>query len=536
MKINSTKMRRLSRPLFLVAAVLTVVVLIVTVVFAIGNSRARSSAYETASRYIDSLSVNKLYGRLDSYVRKNISEYEELPQVEYKLRELLKDGELSITRDDNYKASMPRYKVYLDGKEVFTLALEKTVILGSKYRVKSLNVSPDFALGSNFAVDVPSGATVAVNGVELERSMSDPAHYYRLSEFEETLSEKYCCDRYSLGIFFLAPDVSVVYEGKRLAASSVEGGILRYDYPADMTENYSYTVPEGAILTVNGKTVGREYASKVKEQYPFLTRFESELSGMPMASVYNLTGFFAVPEVNVTYNGVELEEIDGAYRLPDDMTISYVIMAPDYAVVKVNGKTLNSTDITAKKKELPILSGVTGYAKQRPYLVEYTVGGLMTEPTITATDKSGNKLTVNEFYSTEGNVIFNCTSSGTPNSTVTKALTNYTKAYIKYVYSANSGLENNYNAAISYTPYNSPAYYALKDTYRDLYNAQIYKNISYGTLKILEYYKYSDSAYSAVVQMTCTATLDTEKVEFMITLEILGNFSGSRRWINYKIL
>lgn len=536
MKIKTKTLRCLSRPLFLVASVLTAAVLILTVAVAIGNSRARSSPYEAAEEYIDGLSVNKLYSKLDKYIRKNISEYEELPEVEYKIKELLKNGEISFARAEKYSASYPRYTVYLDGKEAFTLVLKKTFILGNAYRVKSFKISSGFALGNDVVIDVPSGAGITVNGVEIERSKSDPAPYYRLSEFEESLSDEFGCDRYALGRMFLSPDVSVVYEGRRLSASTIENGVLCFDYPAENTENYSFTVPEGAIITVNGKTVNREYASKSKVSYSFLTRFESELSGMPQSVVYNLTGLFCEPSVTVTYNGVELTEEDGAYRLPDDMTVSYIIQAPDYATVKVNGMSLSSNDITAKKKELPILSGVTGYAKQRPYLTEYTVKGLLAEPVITATDKNGNPLTVNAYYSEDGKIVFNCTSSGSPSSTVTKALTNYTKAYIKYVYSGNSGLESNYNAAIDYTPYSSLAYASLKNTYRDLYNAPQYKSISYGTLKVLEYYKYSDSAYSAIVQMTCTATLDGEKVEFTITLEILGNFSGSRRWINYKVI
>ncbi len=536
MKMNSKTLRRLSWPLFLTAAALTAVVLIVTVGFAIGNSRARSSAYEVADRYIDGLSVNKLYDKLDDYIKKNITDYEELPQVEHKIRELLKNGDISFTRAENFSASKPKYTVYLDGKEVYTLVLRKTFLLGNAYKVKSFKVSSDLALGNDFVIEVPSGATVTVNGVELERAKSAPVQYYRLSEFEEALAGEYGSDRYSLGRLFLSPDVSVVYEGTRLRASSIEGGVLYYDYPTEMTENYSLIIPEGAILTVNGKTVDREYISRSKQPYPFLTRFENDMSGMPVSNIYQLTGMFNAPEVTVTYNDIELTHEDGVYRLPDDMTSKFVIMAPDYAVVKVNGKTLNSTDITAKKKELPILSGVSNYAKQRPYLTEYTVKGLMAEPSITATDQNGKPLTVNTYYSADGKIVFNCTSSGTPNSTVVNALTNYTKAYIKYVYSANSGLESNYNAAIAYTPYNSSAYYALKDTYRTLYNAPQYKSISYGSLKVLEYYKYSDSAYSAVVQMTCTATHDGEKVEFMVTLEILGNFSGSRRWINYKVL
>ncbi len=536
MKINEKTLRRLPRPLFLIAAVLTVIVLTVTVGFAVGNSRARSSAYEAADKYIDGLSVNKLYDKLDGYIKKNLSEYEELPQVEHKMRELLKSGDISFARADGFKKSAPKYAVYLDGKEVYTLVLKKTFIGGNAYSVKSFKVSKNFALGNDFVVEVPSGAIVTVNGVELERAGAVQARYYRLSEFEDALADEYPSDRYSLGRLFLSPDVSVVYEGKRLNASSIEGGVLHYDYPTDMTESYGFTVPEGAVITVNGKPVDREYISESKLPYPFLTRFENEMSGMPVSNVYQLTGMFKAPDVTVTYNGVELTDEDGVYRLPDEMTSSVVIMAPDYAVVKVNGKTLISADITAKKRELPILSGVSGYAKQRPYLTEYTVKGLMTEPSITATDKNGKPLSVNAYYSAEGKTVFNCTPSGTPSSTVTKALTNYMKAYIKYVYSANSGLESNYNAVIAYTPYNSPAYYALKDTYRTLYNAPQYKSISYGALNVLEYYKYSDSAYSAVVQMTCSATLDGEKIEFTVTLEILGNFSGSRRLINYKVL
>lgn len=536
MKINEKTLRRLPKPLFITAACLTAAVIIITVCFAVGNSRARSSAYEVADRYVDGLSVNKLYDKLDSYVKKNISRYEELPQVEYKMRELLKNGDVSFARAENFSVASPKYTVYIDGKEVYTLALEKQFSFSDRYGVKSFKVSKNLNFGNVIVIDVPSGAIVTVNGIELERSESVPSRYYRLSEFEEKLASEYESDRYDLGRMFLSPEVSVVYEGKRLSASSIDGGVLHYDYPTDMTENYVFTVPEGAIVTANGKTVLREYISETKQQYPFLTRFESDLSGMPTSNTYQLTGLFNAPEITVTYNGIELTHEDGAYLLPSEMTRSFVIMAPDYAVVKVNGKTLNSTDISAKKKELPILSGVSGYAKQRPYLTEYKISGLMTEPSITATDKNGKPLTVNGYYSSDGKIVFNCTPSGAPNSTVTKALTNYTKAYIKYVYSGNSDLESNYNAAIAYTPYNSNAYYALKDTYRTLYNAPQYKSISYGALKVLEYYKYSDSAYSAIVQMTCTATHNGEKVEFTVTLEMLGNFSGSRRWINYKVL
>ncbi len=536
MKINEKNVRRAAGSIFFAAIVLALVALIGIGALALGNSRARSSPYMTAKKHIESLSANELYGKLSGYLNKNITEYENIADVEDKIKEQLSKGEISFARSDGFKASSPKYTVYLNGREVYTLSLSKTVLLSNAYKVKSLKISSNMALGNDIIIEVPTGATVTVNGKELERDISNPSPYYRLSEFETALSDEIRCDRYSLGRFFLTPDVSVVYEGKRLQASSIGDGILRFDYPSDMTASYSFTVPEGAVLKINGITADREYITDSKVAYPFLSRFESELSGMPSARVYQISGLFSEPEISVTYNGVELTCEDGAYRLPGEMTKTIVIMAPDYATVRINGVALSSTEITQKKCELPILSGVTTYAKQRPYLTEYTVSGLLAPSMITATDKNGEPLGVNGYYSEDGKVVFNCTTSGEPNSTVTKALTNYTKAYIKYVYSGNNGLENNYNAATAYTPYNSSAYYALKDTYRTLYNAPQYKNISYGTLYVLEYYKYSDSAYSAIVRMSCTATHNGEKVEFTVILEILGNFSGSRRWINYKVL
>ncbi len=536
MKITEKNLRRAAGTLFFAAIVLALAALIGIGAIALSNNRARSSPYVTAKKHLEGLSVNELYGKLSDYLNKNITEYENIADVEAKIKEQLSKGEISLVRSEGFKASRPKYTVYVNGREVYTLSLSKTVFLSNAYKVKSFKVSPDMALGNDIIVDVPTGATVTVNGKELERKTSDPSPYYRLSEFEKALSEKIKCDRYSLGRFFLTPDVSVVYEGKRLRASSIEDGILRFDYPSDMTASYSFTVPEGAVLKINGIVADREYITDSRAAYPFLSRFESELSGMPSARVYQILGLFSEPEVSVVYEETELSHEGGKYRLPDSKTKTYVIAAPDYATVRVNGKALASGEITAKKKDLPILSGVSGYAKQRPYLTEYTVKDLLSEPIVTATDKNGKPLTVNVYYSTDGRIVFNCTQSGTPSNTVVKALTNYSKAYVKYVYSGNNGLEKNYNSVIAYTPYNSPAYYALKDTYRTLYNAQQHKNITFGKIEVLEYYKYSDSAYSAIVKIQFTSTIGTEKVSAMITLEILGNFSGSRRWINYKVL
>ncbi len=534
MKVTEKALRRLCRPVIIAAAVLCAAVLVTAGAMTVSNGFKTASSYLFAKEYIASLEPNELYSSLSGFISDSITEYENRAEAETKIKKLLSEGELSLLRADGFKDNKPKYTVCLDGKELYTLSLKRGGLFFGAWRADELSVSNNAVLGNELVIEVPSGATVAVNGNELSRASSLPVPYSKLTDFEAALSEEIGCDRYSLGRFFLTPDVSVVYDGTRLRTASVDKGILRFDYPQDKVSAYSVTVPTGATVTVNGIVAGSEYISASSLPYTHLSRFEKELSTFS-SCVYTLPGLFNPPEISVTYSEKALVGEDGIYKLPEELEKTYVIAVPDSAVLKINGITAGSAEISVKKQDLPILSGVTGYAKQRPYLTEYTVTGLLSEPTFTVTDKDGKPLGVSKFYSTEERTVYNLRGGTAPDS-VMAALANYSKAYIKYVYSANIGLESNYNAAIKYTPYSSPAYYALKNTYSSLYNAPQYKNFSYGKVNLLEYYKYSDSSYSAVFEMPFTATRNGETVSFTVTFDILGNFSGTRRWINYKVL
>ena len=169
-------------------------------------------------------------------------------------------------------------------------------------------------------------------------------------------------------------------------------------------------------------------------------------------------------------------------------------------------------------------------------MTEYKVEGLLYEPEITVTDGSGKPLKVSPYYSTDDRIFYSCSESGSLPSKENKLITNFVKAYVKYVYSGNNGLSNNYDKAISYVPYSSLAYSTLQSTYRTLYNAPQYKNISYSNLKVVSYHSYSQSSYSAIVTLPFSAVRNGVKSNFEVTLEVLCNYSGSRRVINYKVL
>lgn len=536
-KFNEASLRKAAKPAAILALILTAAVLCCAIIVSVSNVKAVSSSYSFAKKYIKDMSENELYEKLSDFVDESISPYESKDLAEARIKQMLSSGEITVARADDFKDNAPAFNIYLDGKELFRLSLEKTGILDIRaWRVSSLSVSENTGLGNPMILNVPSGATVTVNGTELERYTSMPAQYGGISEFELALSDKYKSDSYDLGRFFTVPDVSVVYDGIRLQASSVSEGTLNYSYPSSMTMNYTYTVPYGAALTLNGNDVGREYIVENGIDYPFLTKFEQSAPGMPTSCVYQISGLFEAPSVTVTYAGEELSSENGVYRLPSTMVNSYVIEAPDYAIVKVNGITLSESEISKKKQELPILNGVSGYAKSRPYLTQYKINDLIGIPEITAFGESGNPLSVSEYYSSDGKIVFCLTDSGSPSSSVMKSLNNYSKAYVKYVYSGNSSLASNYDNVTKYTPYNSPAYASLKALYSSLYNAPIYKDISFSELKVIEYHAFSKSSYCAVIELPFTATLDGQEVSVTVTMEILGNFSGTRNFINFNIL
>ena len=87
------------------------------------------------------------------------------------------------------------------------------------------------------------------------------------------------------------------------------------------------------------------------------------------------------------------------------------------------------------------------------------------------------------------------------------------------------------------TPAESSAYYALHDAYSSLRKAPQYKNIKVGDVCFLEYYVYSTTSYSVIMEVPFTATLDGVSYSFTVTLDVLYIYSGEiRRIVGYNVL
>lgn len=476
----------------------------------------------------------------EEYVSEHITKFENRDEVMNGLTVLLSPDKLSFARAAEYTEMSPAYTVYSEGKAFFTVVLSragKTLSGFDKWKTESIIISDLCEIGTSVCVEVPHGAAVTVNGIELSDSLlSDgKAEYYALTEFEKDLSDTVYCDRYELGIFFSAPDADAVLDGSRLAVSEYKNGIIRFSYPPSATAVFSLTVPYGSSVTINGILAESEYITENGLKYPFLTRFEEKLTGLPSALTYQIVGLFRTPQISVTYNGVPLEASGkNCYRLPSDMTKSYKIYAPSDAVVKLNGVSLGQSEITAENIDLPILKDVTSYLKNRPYLTEYTVSGLLMPPEITASDSSRKTLTVDPYHSGGNSIFFLCASSSEPPAKDIVTLKAFARYYVKYFYSGSAGLADNYSNITAMTPSKSLAFTKLKNEYKALYHSDVFQNIKYGECEYYDYTVYSDTAFSCMVKLPFTAVHSGETVSEEVTLQILYIYSGNiRRVINY---
>ncbi len=527
--------------LVLSVAAIGTVILLIALLFHRQQDFQNASDYDFVRQYLASAETDTFFQAALPLIEAELTPYEKADTVKETIAAMLTPEKLTFARADSYLAEAPVYTLYAQEQEIFTLSLssEKCGISGyPRWKVAMLSLSETCDLGREVIVEVPKNAILTVNGMELDVTTAVCVPYHALTEFEADLAEEYCCDRYTLGRFFLTPEISVVLDGYRLRADSVNHSILRYSYPSSVTSVCTLTVPYGAVVKLNGVVLSGQYLVESGIAYPYVTRFEADLPDIITSVVYQVSGLFREPVIEVISNGIPLSTIEnGRYCLPDSLTRSVTICAPDYATVKLNGISLGASEEVGARFDLPILEGVTNHAKERPHMLRYHVSGLLTEPVITATDANGNPLAISPYYTTGEEIVFSCTESDSIPEKELKTLRTFAKAYIKYMYSGTSGLSDHYNTVISMTPSKTPAYTMLKEAYKKLYKTDIHKNIKFGDIEALHYYPYSDTAYSAILKIPFTSKINDETITHEVVMEVLYVYAGNiRRIVHYQVL
>ena len=530
------KRSRMMTALISAAAVIIAAIIVCGVLLFIRERDFAASSERDFVRSVISSHREEIDGMLTGYINENITEYEDRDTV---LNELLgfTPETLSYIRTENSTDSAPEYDICRDGRHILTVTLSRGKSFSGfdSWSVFGISLPSDGGPAYPMIVSVPHGAVVTVNGI----TASDPEKtaYSALTVFEAGLSDEYYCDSYALGRFFGTPDVSAELDGKWLGSPQNSGGTLSFLYPQSMTEVCGFTVPYGADVTVNGIAPGGDFIAETGIKYRYLTRFEENLTGIPTSVTYQISGLFRAPEISVTYNGTPLEQENGIYRLPDSETKTITILAPADATVKINGVAVGKGEITSERAEIPVMEGVSGYAKDRQYLVEYTVSGLLSDPAVAAVLKGGKPLEADPRDSSAGKIVFlpqkTATEPPDKDKVTVKAFASY---YLKYILGGADNANVNFRNVSDMTPAKTPAYDRLRALLPGVRDSAAAKNLKTGTPVYSEYTKYTSSAFSATITLPYTVTVNGNTVEGSITMKVLYVFSGNiRRVVNFIV-
>ena len=209
--------------------------------------------------------------------------------------------------------------------------------------------------------------------------------------------------------------------------------------------------------------------------------------------------------------------------------LSYNIIALPGYTVTVNGEALTEDAVIRKvttKAEEYLPEGVDGYG-----LVEYRVEGLKAEPEIAITDKSGTA--VETQYSTETKTYTQVMAAAPTISSSDaeyQAVLGAAKAWTEYMIKkggGTAGLKQYYNP-------NSQAY---KDIVGGEVIRQEYKSYSFHPEEITEYYRYSDTMFSAKIKLDCTVIRKADSYNKLYTVDstYIFEYTGGK-WMVYDLL
>ena len=205
----------------------------------------------------------------------------------------------------------------------------------------------------------------------------------------------------------------------------------------------------------------------------------------------------------------------------------YNIITVPGNIVTVNGKALTADNIIRKvstKAEEYLPEGVDGYN-----LVEYRVAGLSKEPEVQIKDKSGNVLetTFDKDNRTYTQVMPTAPSISSADAEY-QAILGAAKVWTEYmIKGGTAGLKKYYD----------PSSQVYKDIVGGEMFRQSFSSYSFHPEEITEYYRYSDTLFSAKIKLDCTVVRKADGYNKLFTVDstYIFQYTGGK-WMVYDLL
>lgn len=417
--------------------------------------------------------------------------YDDREAVLASLRQKIKPDALEYRKDyTSYTWENPVYKVSCGDMDIYRVTLAAGEAL--RYGFSSWVVEKQESLLSvhdlpkhTSHVYVPRGATLSVNGIEVEGDPVGTSTYLYGSKWEPDGILK--TDYYRIEHFSDA-EFSCILDGFECESRTEEDGI-RFLYPTEALVTCTIEAPSSANVTVNGVLL--EESEIVEAGIPYeASPFEAMLDDLPTAVVYKVEGLSVLPKVKAELNGQALtfdcedNTFRGAY--PDEMRYSCTIRVPEGSTVTLRG--VPCTPIGEPEAEIHH-GELFSYSGKVPTYDLYTINRLFLKPDGVEILYNGISLpyTVTE----EGNLC--AIDAAYPRidapETVELALT-FVKTYFFYTSNGSNNTNQNMMNVLGYIPYGCPLYWKIVQTENGFSWTSPVVSMTYNTLAVTDVVSY----------------------------------------------
>jgi len=258
--------------------------------------------------------------------------------------------------------------------------------------------------------------------------------------------------------------------------------------------NYTVTVPNGTVLTVNGKVLDDSYVTERGAPYS-TSPIEAGAAELPVGVTYETDLFDVLPEITAVYNGHSLVlKSDGtsySAEYPAALLYSADIKVPAGSLVTVRG--VNLAEHVTKASE-SAFGGLIAEGLTVPSFDIYSLDGLYVPLADVTVKLDGALLDFTETL-TDNVQSISVDIGGVTDSEVSSFADSFTRAYFHYTSNGYRNTAENLAAALAYVKSGTELYTRIRDSkvgydYVTPVTSQVYNR-----LEVVRMYRLEDSSY-----------------------------------------
>jgi hypothetical protein len=443
------------------------------------------------------------------------------------------------------------YELFSDGVHFAALIIaDNSVGLFSTGEWQALRLEFDITYFDSinfpeYRILVPAGASLKVNGVDIETSMKSK-HYavYPALTIAEVGHEVAPCDVYIFNDIYFTPELSATLDGESLVCEQMGEGEWFFYYPESAMHSISVTVPVGVDAYVSGIKLTEEWASRIEIDGELGALDDGGTGTLPRLSVWTVDKLFGEVEIEAKIGETPvalLSSEGGNYKFdtPAECKYTLSVILPAGAVLYVNGKEIRADQrIMQGASAEDIAYGFTALGRYEvselgviegavPSFDKYVLTGYLAEPNVMA--KFGEYELPLVGKSVSGYDVrcdFDYSVGDTFDAERIAAAEKFAESYIAYICgggawnnSANEqAFNDNYNALKAQMIEGTAGYVGVMESYRDVNLMPKYDSFTVDSKNTTDLVAYTDKSLSCRVEFSVTRTRSVDGAEQTDTL------------------